>query len=130
MNLHTQGWGFATTFPLPRLSRGVTLVSLLSRTQKPASHPGYLGFHCFRILDENVTTITALHPTWCMSRNKLWMKIMLMSFVAPMLIKTNNTFNFLILIVVISLAYYGVKGGIFTIIGGGVDRVWDRRYVY
>ena len=52
------------------------------------------------------------------------MKIMLMTFVTLMLIKTREHVHLLIWVIVGSLGYYGVKGGIFTIVTGGGDMVW------
>jgi len=47
-----------------------------------------------------------------------------MTFVTLMLIKTKEHVQLLIWVIVISLGYYGVKGGIFTIRSGGGDMVW------
>ena len=125
MNLHTQGWGFATTFPFAAIIAGVTLVSLVfSRDSKNLPLIPVIWVFIAFVFWMNVTTITALHPDLVYEQWNKVMKIMLMSFVALMLIKTKQHIQLLILIMVISLAYYGVKGGIFTIIGGGVDRVW------
>jgi probable O-glycosylation ligase (exosortase A-associated) len=49
---------------------------------------------------------------------------MLMVVVTLMLIKTKQHIERLIWVIVISLGYYGVKGGIFTIRSGGQDMVW------
>jgi putative inorganic carbon (HCO3(-)) transporter len=47
-----------------------------------------------------------------------------MTFVALMLIKTKRQIQLFICILVFSLGFYGVKGGIFTIASGGAYRVW------
>jgi len=52
------------------------------------------------------------------------MKIMLMTFVTLMLIKTKRHIQLLIGVIVFSLSYYGIKGGIFTFVGGGEHLVW------
>jgi probable O-glycosylation ligase (exosortase A-associated) len=72
----------------------------------------------------NVTTVFSLYPDDAYLQWNKVMKIMLMTFVTFMLIKTKEHVQLLIWIIVISLGYYGVKGGIFTIKGGGVDMVW------
>ena len=125
MNLHTQGWGFATTFPFAAIIAGVTLISFVfSRESKNLPLIPVTWVFIAFVFWMNVTTIAAFHPDLVYEQWNKVMKIMLMSFVALMLIKTKQHIQLLVLIVVISLAYYGVKGGIFTIIGGGVDRVW------
>lgn len=125
MNPHTQGWGFATTFPFAAIIAGVTLVSLIF-TKEPKNLPlTPITWVLFAfVLWINVTTVFALHvdlvyPQWIKV-----MKIMLMIFMTLMLIKTRQHIQLLIWILVISLGYYGVKGGIFTIKSGGVDMVW------
>ncbi len=57
----------------------------------------------------------------------LWersMKIFVLVFVALALINDQRKLNVFIIVVVVSLAYYGVKGGIFTLLTGGNYRVW------
>ena len=71
----------------------------------------------------NVSTVFSLYPEDAFIQWNKVMKIMLMTFVVIMLIRTKDHINWLIWIIVISLGYYGVKGGIFTVIGGGVDMV-------
>jgi probable O-glycosylation ligase (exosortase A-associated) len=54
--------------------------------------------------------------------DKVW-KIQLMLFVMLMLINTKQKLDWLIWVIVLSLGLYGVKGGIFTIMQGGAQRV-------
>jgi len=124
MNPHTQGWGFATSFPFAAIIAGVTLVSWVF-TKEPRDLPltpitwVLLAF----VLWINVTTVFALYPELVYVQWVKVMKIMLMIFLTLMLIKTKQHIQLLIWILVISLGYYGVKGGIFTIKSGGVDLV-------
>jgi probable O-glycosylation ligase (exosortase A-associated) len=52
------------------------------------------------------------------------LKIMTMTFVTMMVIKTRRQLYLLIWTMVCSLAYYGVKGGVFTALSGGSSIVW------
>jgi putative inorganic carbon (HCO3(-)) transporter len=124
MNPHTQGWGFATTFPFAALIAGVTMISLLV-SKEPKSLPltPVTGVFIAFILWMNVTTILGFYPEESFEQWNKVMKIMLMTLVVLMLIKTEKHVKLLISIIVLSLAYYGFKGGIFTIIGGGVHMV-------
>lgn len=125
MNPHTQAWGFAKTFPFAAIIGGVTLVSLVFTRQPknlPLTHTTWVLI--FFVLWMNVTTITALYPDEAYIQWAKVMKIMLMTFVTFMLIKTKEHVQLLIWVIVISLGYYGVKGGIFTIRSGGGERVW------
>jgi len=120
MNLHTQGWGFATTFPFAAIIAGVTIMSLLV-TKEPKSLPltPVTGVFIVFILWMNVTTVLGFYPEESFDQWNKVMKIMLMTLVTLMLIRTKKHVQLLIWIIVISLGYYGVKGGIFTILGGG-----------
>jgi probable O-glycosylation ligase (exosortase A-associated) len=125
MNPHTQGWGFATSFPFAAIIAGVTIASWLF-TKEPRDLPltpvtwVLLAF----VIWINVTTLFALYPELVYAQWVKVMKIMLMIFLTLMLIKTKQHIQLLIWVLVISLGYYGVKGGIFTIKSGGVDLVW------
>jgi len=125
MNPHSQGWGFATQFPFAAIIAAVTMVGLLM-TSQPKNLPmtSLTWVLIAFVVWMNVSTFFALHPDPMLVQWNKVMKIMLMTFVTLMLIKTRQQVQCLIWILVISLGYYGVKGGIFTIKSGGVDRVW------
>ena len=125
MNPHTQGWGFATTFPFAAIIGGVTIVSMLFN-KDPKNLPlmpitwVLIAF----VVWMNVTTLFAFYPQESYEQWNKVMKIMLMTFVISMLIKTKQHVQLLIWVIVISLGYYGVKGGVFTLTSGGEDLVW------
>lgn len=131
MNPHTQGWGFAATFPFAAIIAGVTILNLLF-TKEPKNLPltpvtrVLIAF----VLWMNVTTIFAYHPELVYDQWNKVMKIMLMVVVTLMLIKTKQHIERLIWVIVISLGYYGVKGGIFTIRSGGQDMVWGPEQTF
>jgi len=125
MNPHTQGWGFATTFPFAQLIAGVTILSLLKSRQKntlPIT-PITITLIVF-VIWMNVTTLFAMIPNAAWGQWNKVMKIMLMTFVVMMVIRKREHVRHLIWVLVISLGYYGVKGGIFTARSGGNQRVW------
>jgi putative inorganic carbon (hco3(-)) transporter len=72
----------------------------------------------------NITTVFALYPEESYEQWVKVIKIMLMTFVTLMLIKTREHIHLLVCVIVLSLGYYGVKGGIFTVVTGGEDKVW------
>ena len=125
MNPHTQGWGFATQLPFAMMIAVVTMASmLLSRTPKGLPMTPVSVLLLLFVLWMNVTTPFALlpGPSW-VQWNKV-MKIMLMSFVVMILIRTQRDILRLVWVLVGSIGFYGVKGGIFTIRSGGTERVW------
>jgi probable O-glycosylation ligase (exosortase A-associated) len=124
MNPHTQGWGFAYTFPFAAIIAGVTITTLLI-TKEPKSLPltPVIWIFIIFVLWMNLSTVFAIYPDESYVQWNKVMKIMLMSFVVIMLIRTQKQIQLLICTIVISVGYYGVKGGVFTVIGGGVDMV-------
>ena len=125
MNPHTQGWGFAVNFPFAAIIGALTLISLfINKVPKTAPNvPIVVVFVAF-ILWMNVTTFFAIHPDLIYEQWEKVMKIMLMSYVTFILIRDKKHVQLLIGVIVFSLAYYGVKGGIFTLTSGGQHRVW------
>ncbi|KAB8058426.1 putative O-glycosylation ligase, exosortase A system-associated [Janthinobacterium violaceinigrum] len=125
MNPHTQAWGFATHMPFAFIIAIATMVGLLM-TREPKSLPltPISVLLLLFVAWMNVTAAFALLPesSW-VQWNKV-MKIMLMSFVIMMVIRTQRDIVRLVWVLVGSLGYYGVKGGIFTIRSGGTERVW------
>ena len=125
MNPHTQGWGFATQLPFAMIIAVVTLFSMaLSRTPKGLPLTPVSVFLLLFVLWMNVTTPFALLPALSWVQWNKVMKIMLMSFVVMMLIRTQRDIVRLIWVLVVSIGFYGIKGGIFTIRSGGTERVW------
>jgi probable O-glycosylation ligase (exosortase A-associated) len=125
MNPHTLGWGFAHEFPFAAITAGVTLFSLIiNKVPKTAPNvPIVIVFIAF-ILWMNVTTFFAIHPDLVTEQWIKVMKIMMMTYVTFILIRDKRQIQLFIGVIIFSLAYFGVKGGIFTIIGGGEHMVW------
>jgi probable O-glycosylation ligase (exosortase A-associated) len=124
MNPHRLTWSFAYDMPFAMIVALVTLASLLmSREPKkiPWTREGILLliFLAWMLL----TTIQAMYPTLAWPHlNQIW-KIQLMVFVTMMLMQSRERINQLVWVLAMSIAFYGVKGGIFTIAHGGVYHV-------
>ncbi|MET3133197.1 putative inorganic carbon (HCO3(-)) transporter [Oxalobacteraceae bacterium GrIS 1.11] len=131
MSPHTQGWSYATQLPFAYIIAIATVLGLLvSRQPKnlPLT-PISLTLLAF-VLWMNITALFALLPDGQVEQWYKVMKIMLMTFVVLMVIKTRQDVLRLIWVLVLSLGYYGVKGGIFTIKSGGTDRVWGPEMTF
>lgn len=125
MNPHTQSWGFAQHFPFAYIIAIATLFSMAgSRAPKhlPLT-PCVLALLAF-ILWMNVTTLFAMFPADAYAQWVKVMKIMLMSVVTVMVVRQRRDVHRLIWVLVVSLGYYGFKGGIFTLQSGGTEKVW------
>ncbi|WP_334186752.1 putative O-glycosylation ligase, exosortase A system-associated [Noviherbaspirillum sp.] len=125
MNPHRESWGFATTFPFAAVIAATTLLSLVltkDRKDFPVT-PVTLVLIGF-IIWMNVSTVFAIHPDQVYGNWNRVIKIMLMTIVTLMLIKTRRHIELFIAVLVFSLGFFGVKGGIFTVMSGGQFRVW------
>jgi probable O-glycosylation ligase (exosortase A-associated) len=124
MNPHRQTWGFAYDFPFAFVTAVVTITAFLfSREKREMVWTRetillllFIGWMLF-------TNFFAFYPELAWAQwDKVW-KIQLMVFLTVLLIKERQQLHWLIWIIALSLGYYGVKGGIFTIVHGGVYRV-------
>ncbi len=125
MSPHRQAWGFMTEMPVALIIALVTLVSVL-RSPEPKKIPWTRDSITLAIfvLWMTLTTFFALYPSLAFEQWDKVIKIQLMIFVAMMVINDPHRLNVLVWTIVLSIGYYGVKGGIFTILHGGVHRVY------
>ena len=56
--------------------------------------------------------------------NSKFLKIQLMTFLTLAMFTTRERLNWLVIIIVFSIGFYGVRGGVFSIMTGGNYRVW------
>lgn len=71
-----------------------------------------------------LTTFSAHVPEKAWEGWERAFKILVMTFVAIALINTRERIYAMVWIIVISLGFYGFKGGLFTLLTGGEYRVW------
>jgi probable O-glycosylation ligase (exosortase A-associated) len=70
-----------------------------------------------------ITTSFALYPSLAWGQLEKVAKIQLMVFVTMMVVQSKERVVKLVWIMALSLGFYGVKGGVFTVLHGGVYRV-------
>jgi len=124
MNPHRQTWGFAYDFPFSMVVGLVTIAAFLfSKDKKEMLWTRETVVLLIFVLWMLITTVFAFYPdlAW-VQWNKVW-KIQLMIFLVVMMIKDRQQIHWMIWVIALSLGYYGVKGGIFTIVHGGQFRV-------
>jgi len=128
MSPHRLTWGFAYNFRWAYLMAVATLVGLvLSREPR-------------RLPVTPVTVVLALMVLWMTAStyfaidiNLSWgmwervIKIVFMVFIALQLLHTKQHVQVLILIIAASLAFYGIKGGLFTLSRDAEFRVYGPR---
>ncbi|MGO4377890.1 putative O-glycosylation ligase, exosortase A system-associated [Pseudoduganella sp. RAF53_2] len=125
MNPHTQGWGYAQHFPVAMIIAICTFFSILKAPQscRLPWTPETILLLTF-IWWMNITTLFAMFPNAAWTQWGKVMKIMLMNLVTLMVLRERADIQRLIGVIVLSLGFYGVKGGIFTLRTGGADLVW------
>jgi probable O-glycosylation ligase (exosortase A-associated) len=124
MNPHRMAWGFSTTMPFAMIVAVTTLVGMLM-SREPKKIPWTresVVLLCF-ILWMVFTTFFAFFPALAWLQLEKVAKIQLMIFVAMILITTRQRLHLLVVTIALSLGFFGVKGGIFTIVHGGAHRV-------
>ena len=125
MNPHRLTWGFAYDWPFAQIIALATLAGLLLTREAKWPQPTLLftAWLLF-VLWTGVTTANALHPEPAFLR---WMDLMKTSVVVlliPVLFHTKKELHLLVWVIALSIAFYGVKGGIFTVASGGDNRVY------
>lgn len=124
MNPHRLSHGFAYSFPFAMLLCIITLVSVvISREQKkiPLNPPVVmLVLFCLWMV---VTFLFALDPPRALVVGDRVYKIMLMVLITFLTVRTKRDVQALALVVAVSLGFWGVKGGIHTILTGGRSSV-------
>jgi len=125
MNPHRQAWGPAYDFQFGMLIAVVTFIALVvSKETKQMKGGGaalvLLVFVCWTCL----TTIYAFVPESAVAMLERTLKIQLFTFVALFVLYKREHVIWLIGVIVLSIGYYAVKGGVFTILTGGNFRVW------
>jgi len=120
MNPHMLCWSFALGQPFAQVVALTTLTSILaSKEQKripwyPLSRTLVIWWGWMF-----VTTFFAFNQSLAWNQwDKVW-KVQLFVFVTMMMITSKERINALVLVMMLSLGFYGVKGGIFTILTGG-----------
>ena len=124
MNPHRQAWGFAYDFPFAMIVGGTTILAFLfSPAKKEMLWTRETVLLALFLVWMLITTFFSFYPDYAWVQwNKVW-KIQLMIFLTVMMIKDRQQLHWMIWIIALSLGFYGVKGGIFTIAHGGTFRV-------
>lgn len=125
MNPHSQGWGFARSMPFAAIIACATVASVILSKDKYRLPPSPVTtmFILFGVW-VGVTTVFAINGDANIPQLIKVYKILGMNLVVMMLIKSRKQVEALLWCVALSLGFYGIKGGIFTIRSGGNELVW------
>jgi putative inorganic carbon (hco3(-)) transporter len=125
MNPHKVAWGFAQDMPFAMMIALATLLGFLFTQDKrnPFIDPSvtclviFVGWIC-------ACWPFSYYPVESQEMLVKVLKIDLMLIITIALIRTRKQIEWFLGIVAFSIAFYGVKGGIFTLSTGGGQRVW------
>ena len=125
MNPHRLSYGFAYDMQFAAATAAIAFIGLVitKEERKLVLSPPVVALALFTAW----MCLTSLFPFHEGSGYDMWsrvMKIMLMNFVALAVIRNKNQIHWVIWTIVFSLAFYGAKGGLFTLMTGGNYLVW------
>lgn len=125
MNPHRLGWGFAYDLPFAMASVVIIAIGMvLSSRSVRWQTAGPVVVLILMILWMGLTSLTAILPDPSWSKYVEVLKVLGMALVVGALVASREQIIGLVWVVVGSIAFFGVKGGIFTITTGGAFRVW------
>lgn len=125
MNPHRLLWGFGQTIPWAYLVAVITLGSWLlgaSPKRPPLTRTMVLMFAL--VVWVSITTVTAIDVERSLAYWEQVMKIMLMAIVTVIVMSSRERLHALMWTAALSIGYYGAKGGLFSIVTGGQNRVY------
>lgn len=124
MNPHRLAWGFMFDMPVVQIVAIFTLSGmLLSREAKRMVWSREIVVLVLFVAWMGITTTTAFFPTLAIQQYEKVVKIQILTFMTLLMLTSERKLHLFIWTIALSLGFYGVKGGIFTIVNGGVYRV-------
>lgn len=124
MNPHRLAYGFAFSFPWAYITAVATLLGVLfSKEPKRMPWTREMSILLLLVIWMVVTSYFAFYPFLAWDQMEKVAKIQLMIFITPLVINTRQRLHVLIWVITLSIGFYGIKGGIFTILHGGVYQV-------
>jgi putative inorganic carbon (hco3(-)) transporter len=125
MNPHRFGWGFASELPVSMVASIATLIGMVvsrDRVKLPINATTILLI--LLPLWMNVTLFFAFQFDDAVVRWESVMKIFFFVLVSASVLHTRKHIEVLIWVLVFSVGFFGIKGGIFTVVTGGLRRVY------
>lgn len=125
MNPHRLSWGFAYSMPFAQIVAVILFMSLLfsNEKQKPPINTTVIVWAIF-IIWMAIATFNAQYPEAAMDMYLQILKVQVMTFLTLILITDEKKLDQLIWVIVASIGFFSVKGGIFTLLTGGAFRVY------
>ena len=125
MNPHRLTWGFAYDMPFAQIV-AITLFAAIILGDEKLRFPkaGIIPIWVIYLLWMGVTTAFALYPDAAQDLYIKILKIQVLTILTLFLFQDQKRVDVLIWVIVCSIGFFSVKGGLFTILTGGSFRVW------
>ncbi|WP_429885860.1 putative O-glycosylation ligase, exosortase A system-associated [Geoalkalibacter halelectricus] len=125
MNPHMLGWGMVRSLPVAMAVGLVTIVALVfTRDRKGVPWTAEMILLVLLAIHFTVTTYFAWAPEAAWMQWDKVMKVLLFTFITTMLIFGRFRIHALLLVIALSIGFYGFKGGLFSLLTGGAHRVY------
>jgi probable O-glycosylation ligase (exosortase A-associated) len=120
LNPHRLAFGFARDLPFVQVAAIVTMIAyLFSKEPKRFPMNGVTGIWILFTLWTCVTTLFALNPEGASAELVRFLKIQLMTLFMLLMLTDRRRIELTVWVIAASIAFYGVKGGVFTLVSGG-----------
>jgi len=124
MNPHRLTWGFAYSMPFAMMVVIPTLIGLLFTRDKkplPKSIEVYLLLALWGLMV--LSTLGAYYPERAWLRLEEVSKILLVTLVTMLLFQDTKKLRWLLVVIALSIGFFGLKGGIWALSTGGMNQV-------
>lgn len=124
MNPHRLTWGPAYDFPFAQVVAIALIISIaLSKEEKKLPVDGITITWLFFLAWMTVTTFFAYYPDAAQYQLIKVLKIQLIVFLTMMIMRSRERIDLMIWTIYLSVGFFGIKGGVFTIVNAGSYRV-------
>lgn len=125
MNPHRLSWGYAYSMRVALIVAAATCAGWLASRERKLP-PATAATYCLIAIALWVTVSTAfaIVPAAAFAKWQEAEKILAMTFVAMCIVNSKERILQTVWVIVLSLVFYGIKGGVFGILTGGHYRVW------
>ena len=124
-NPHRFAWGFAYDFQFVMLVAVTTMVGMLFHWKEVRLPINSITILLMLLpLWMTVTLLFALEPSAAYERWEVVMKVFFFTLVAAALLHSRKQLEAFLWVIVLSIGFFGVKGGIFTFLVGGEYKVY------
>ena len=121
MNPHKMTWGFAYSFPFAMIIAIVTMIGILiSKEPKKLPLTPPVVVLLMLVLWMTITTVAfSLFPNEAWPKWEKVIKIQFFIFLTLIVMQSEQRVRALVLVATLSIAFFGIKGGVYTIAHGG-----------